>query len=263
VHWIDRYFRECILTTGQVIGFSLGLLSTVIWAYAQIPQVVLNFRNRSVAGLSPVFVTMIVVGDLCNLVGIVVEGGLATQVIAASWFLLCDSTCFLQWVYYACVRPRCFPRPRAIPAPAILPALGVPLLAPLAAAGSGPYEPPQLWGTFLGWASALCYLSSRYPQISENYRRQTTEGVSSQYFLSAIFGNISYAMSIFLQDSSWPFVWKQFPWLAGSLGNLVFDFALIAQFIRYRKNKPKELGFNEVPGCGSPETDSGLESCVH
>jgi uncharacterized protein with PQ loop repeat len=246
-----------------MVGFSLGLLSTLIWAYAQIPQVILNFRNKSVVGLSGVFVTLIVVGDLCNLIGIIIVGGLATQIITASWFLLCDSICFFQWVYYICVKPRCWPY--ILATPSIVPIPGIPLLAQFASASPGPYEPPQLWGTILGWASALCYLSSRYPQISENYRRKSTEGVSSQYFLSAIFGNISYAMSIFLQDTSWPYIWKQFRWLAGSLGNLFWDFGLISQFIRYRNDKPKELGSKDdaIPELFTgPEIDSNLESCM-
>jgi hypothetical protein len=55
--------------------------------------------------------------------------------------------------------------------------------------------------------------------------------------VSAIFGNTTYGMSIFLQDSSWDYIWMQFPWLVGSLGNVVFDVVLIRQFVRYRKAK--------------------------
>jgi hypothetical protein len=78
--------------------------------------------------------------------------------------------------------------------------------------------------------SAACYVSSRFPQLCENYRRKTT----------AIFGNVTYALSIFLEDPSWPYVWKQFPWIAGSLGNLFFDFGMMYQFLKYRRMVDQE-----------------------
>jgi uncharacterized protein with PQ loop repeat len=229
----------------------MGLLSTVIWAWAQVPQVVLNFKTSSVVGVSSGFVILIVVGDLSNLIGIIIEHGLATQIITAAWFLLLDSVCWFQIIWYHTIKPCCCPSPGALPA--------IPLLIGMAASASeNPYKPPLLWGTLLGWLSAVCYLGSRFPQLCENYRRKATEGLSPNYFLSAIFGNITYALSIFLEDASWPYIWKQFPWLAGSLGNLFFDFIMISQFVKYRVREVEGDGEMEKSGTDGVLFESSL-----
>jgi hypothetical protein len=125
VQWIDKYFAECIVSVRQQVGFSMGLLSTVIWAWAQIPQVVLNFRTGTVVGVSSAFVILIVVGDVSNLAGIIIEHGLVTQIITAAWFLLCDSICWFQIIYYHSVKPRCCPSTAGNPPMPIVPLLSL------------------------------------------------------------------------------------------------------------------------------------------
>jgi uncharacterized protein with PQ loop repeat len=234
IHWIDKYFGECVISSAQQVGFALGLASTVIWMYAQLPQVILNMRNGSTTGLAIGFLTCLVVGDISNLVGVLITHGLATQIITATWYLIIDLVCFLQWGYYRCIKPL----PRAAPDPMSL-ISPLPLLVAGAYAGGpgGPYDPPQLWGMLLGWVSAGCYLGSRVPQLWTNYKRKMTDGLSPQYFISAILGNTTYGASIFLQDASWGYIWGQFPWLVGSLGNLFFDAALLSQFVYYGRKR--------------------------
>jgi uncharacterized protein with PQ loop repeat len=254
VQWIDRYFAECKISVAQQSGFFLGLFSTLVWVWAQVPQVILNFRNGSVTGLSAGFVLLICAGDVGNLLGVIVAQGLVTQIITASWFLLIDCLCALQIAYYHFIKPRCGRPPEPSPIPPAIPLL----IAGAAAANPRPYEIPYLWGTLLGWGSAACYLSSRLPQLYENYRRQTTEGLSPHYFLSAFVGNMAYGLSIFLHDSSWQYIWRQFPWLVGSLGNIVLDFGMIYQFIRYRKKKEMIVQEAEQSGTDAGHTDMYL-----
>jgi uncharacterized protein with PQ loop repeat len=255
IHWKYEYFGECIITAAQQAGFWLGLLSTIIWMIAQIPQVVLNFRTGRVVGVSSAFLVCLVVGDVSNLIGIIVMRGLTTQIITAAWYTLIDATAFLQWFYY---HRRAGPESPTVPDPmrSISP---LPLLVTAAnAAGTGgPYELPFLWGSLLGWLSALLYLGSRVPQLWTNYERKKTDGLSPGYFIAALFGNITYGASIFLQDSSWKSLWKQFPWLVGSLGNLVFDTALISQFIYYGK-RSKRAGDEAAQPLISQDTKSEI-----
>jgi uncharacterized protein with PQ loop repeat len=194
-------------------------------------------RNGSTTGLAIGFLICLVVGDISNVIGVLITHGLATQIITAVWYLIIDLICFLQWGYYRCVKP---PRKAAADPLAISP---LPLLIAVAGASGrgGPYDPPQLWGMLLGWVSAACYLGSRVPQLWTNYKRKRTDGLSPQYFISAILGNTTYGASIFLQDTSWGYIWQQFPWLAGSLGNLFFDAALLSQFAYYRRRTGRGL----------------------
>jgi hypothetical protein len=173
-----------------------------------------------------------------------ITNGLVTQLICAGWFILLDGFCALQYIYYVWIIPKTCP---TIHAPEEL--LNAPPMLPLfvaAASAANPYRPPELWGTLLGWFSAAAYASSRVPQIYHNFRRRKTEGLSIQFFLSAVLQNGTYAASIFLWDSSWGNIWMQFPWLAGSAGILVFDFIVLGQFLVY--GEMKQNGQDELLG---------------
>lgn len=251
VHWIDRAFGQCVSGTRQEIGFALGLASTIIWMWAQLPQIWMNFKRQSTEGLSFAFLCLLVVGDLCNLTGALINGGLMTQVITACWFVFVDCLCACQYIYYVWIRKSCRKRDLVVVddvADVRIPA--VPLLIASASAASSaveqkvqlrasPYEPPYLYGTLLGWASACAYACSRTPQIIKNCRRKKTEGLSVQFFISAVLGNGTYAASIFLADPHWPYIWSQFPWLVGSAGLLFFDFTVLGQFLYYGAEEEK------------------------
>lgn len=237
VHWIDDAFGQCVSGIRQEIGFGLGLSSTIIWMWAQLPQIYMNFKNRSVEGLSFAFLCLLVTGDTCNLVGAILNGGLVTQIITAIWFMFVDGFCAAQYVYFYWIRPKCQRnRDVVVSDGARIPAAPL-LVAGAAALGTGPYEPPLLYGTLLGWFSAVAYASSRTPQIVKNFRRKKTEGLSIQFFVCAVLGNGTYAASIFLADPHWPYIWSQFPWLVGSAGLLFFDFTVLGQFLVYGSDK--------------------------
>ena len=242
IHWVFDIFGECISTPSEKAGFFIGLLSTAIWMYAQIPQILMNFRRKSVEGLSFIFILFLNFGDFCNLLGAILNNGLVTQFITAGWFVFVDVSLLIQYIWYNWIRKKCCPQKaneeyqhmnESVPVPS-----AAPLIAGFAAAASpsNPYEPPQLYGTILGWISALSYISSRMPQIITNFKRKRTEGLSIQFFWSAVLGNVTYALSIFLKDHHWSYIWQQFPWLLGSLGILFFDFTVLIQFLCYRKN---------------------------
>ena len=183
IKWIFDAFGDCIVTPREKIGFAFGLSSTIIWMWAQIPQMYLNYKNKRTEGLSFAFLCLLIVGDLSNLLGITITHGLFTQRITSSWFLIQDFLVGVQYIYYTYIRPHCYHQPtdnvkydkngnynNIIPA--------IPLLLSVSQAASntnsnslkGPYDPPMLYGTILGWVSAVLYISSRFPQIIKNFK---------------------------------------------------------------------------------------------
>ena len=245
IEWIYAAFGECVVTARDQASFWIGLSSTVIWMYAQIPQIIMNFKTKNVDGLSFPFLCFLVLGDLCNLVGAIITHGLITQIITATWFISVDVFCTLQYIVFKWLIP-CIRRKKdeedlqkAIQndnGTYLLFKATPLLLASAYSASSDPYKPPALYGTILGWCSAFSYISSRTPQIFRNCKRRRTDGLSCQFFISAILGNSTYCISIFLKDYHWPYIWKQFPWIVGSGGILFFDFTVLFQFFCFRKN---------------------------
>lgn len=235
IHWISHVFGQCVSGPRQITGFCCGLLSTLIWMYAEIPQVVMNFKRHSADGLSLAFLTFMVTADICSLLGAIMTGGLATQIISATWFIIVDGTCWLQCFYYQIIKRKSSEVPISDSSQKMS-ALPL-LLAATTCTGYKPYEPPALYGSILGWISAVGYTSSRLPQIIKNFKRKKTDGLSIQFFICAVLGNTTYALSIFLADTHWDWIWSQFPWLIGSIGLLPFDFTVLGQFLVYGKEE--------------------------
>ena len=113
-------------------------------------------------------------------------------------------------------------------------------------------------GQIFGYLCAIFYLGSRIPQILLNHRRKSTEGVSMLFFLFACVGNLTYVLSIMAYEPSCrrqhhrgshdgsrvscdageiyaQYILINASWLLGSLGTLLLDLAIFAQFFLYRR----------------------------
>ncbi|KAI1115104.1 PQ loop repeat-domain-containing protein [Nemania sp. NC0429] len=115
----------------------------------------------------------------------------------------------------------------------------------------------DLWGQIFGWLCAVLYLGSRLPQLLLNFRRKSTEGISMLFFLFACLGNLTYVLSIFAYDPACReakcrpgeaasiyarYLLVNASWLAGSLGTLVLDLGIFAQFFVYDRDDSSDDG---------------------
>ncbi|KAI1265168.1 PQ loop repeat-domain-containing protein [Xylariaceae sp. FL1019] len=111
----------------------------------------------------------------------------------------------------------------------------------------------DLWGQIFGWLCAVLYLGSRLPQLLLNFRRKSTEGISILFFLFACLGNLTYVLSIFAYEPQCHekkchpgeashiygrYILVNASWLAGSLGTLLLDLGIFAQFFIYERGHP-------------------------
>ncbi|KAI9203340.1 PQ loop repeat-domain-containing protein [Polychytrium aggregatum] len=90
-------------------------------------------------------------------------------------------------------------------------------------------------GSVSAWISGTLYFVSRIPQIIENHRIQSVEGLSLALFSFTVVGNLTYAFSIILRFPvvDYLFWCSKFPYLVGSLGTLIFDFVIFVQAYQY------------------------------
>lgn len=132
------------------------------------------------------------------------------------------------------------------------------------------YPVLDLWGQIFGWLCAVLYLGSRLPQLLLNFRRKSTEGISVLFFLFACLGNLTYVLSIFAYDpvcreaKCQPGEARQIygryllvnaSWLAGSLGTLLLDLSIFAQFFIYDQDGSKSKRDEAIDG-DDDENDS-------
>ncbi|KAL4921577.1 PQ loop repeat-domain-containing protein [Aspergillus aurantiobrunneus] len=85
----------------------------------------------------------------------------------------------------------------------------------------------------LGYISAVCYLGARLPQIYKNYCDKSCEGLSLLFFILSLMGNLTYGAGILCHSTEKNYFVTNLPWLIGSLGTMVEDITIFAQFRLY------------------------------
>eukprot|EP00195_Chlamydomonas_chlamydogama_P007943 CAMPEP_0202896704 /NCGR_PEP_ID=MMETSP1392-20130828/5649_1 /ASSEMBLY_ACC=CAM_ASM_000868 /TAXON_ID=225041 /ORGANISM="Chlamydomonas chlamydogama, Strain SAG 11-48b" /LENGTH=430 /DNA_ID=CAMNT_0049582149 /DNA_START=371 /DNA_END=1663 /DNA_ORIENTATION=+ len=105
--FIEKHFHDCVYTTLDLIGFSLGFMSLGFWVTSQIPQYISNIKNQSSEALSVWFVAQLFLGDTLNLLGCLVQGQqLPTTTYLAMYFVMSDVFLLMQYIYYGALQAR-------------------------------------------------------------------------------------------------------------------------------------------------------------
>ncbi|KAJ2490510.1 hypothetical protein IWW37_003070, partial [Coemansia sp. RSA 2050] len=90
---------------------------------------------------------------------------------------------------------------------------------------------------FCGYASATVYLSAYIPQLVENYRSKSTEGLSMLMFILVILANTTFCLSVLtFQKPTYEYLRKYASWLLGASGTIWLELAVLYQFYCYRNN---------------------------
>jgi uncharacterized protein with PQ loop repeat len=115
--------------------------------------------------------------------------------------------------------------------------------------------PSPLGAQILGYASAVCYLGARIPQIVKNQRDKSCEGLSLLFFMLSLLGNMTYGagvsyqplilqfslsttnrlMQILFHSLKRDYILTNLPWLIGSLGTIAEDAIIFIQFRMFRE----------------------------
>lgn len=88
----------------------------------------------------------------------------------------------------------------------------------------------------LGYASAVCYLGARIPQIIKNHREKSCDGLSLLFFMLSLLGNATYGAGILFHSVEKQYFLTNLPWLIGSLGTMVEDATIFVQFSMFGDN---------------------------
>lgn len=219
-----------------------------------LPQVYVAYRNGKVEkAMSFGFLFFLFSGDLTNFAGCYLTSQLPIQVVAVIFYIVTDLILISQFLYYKIknssstkspvLKWLCFMWCGA----ATLVLLTLPkviLDSSTTLDTQGPTtssKSVKLVGFICGYLATTFYLLSRFPQLYKNFQRQSTEGTSYLLFALAMMGNGTYGLSVILvlpalRGSRQTFIINHLAWLIGSLGVLILDFFVTAQFIMYRKN---------------------------
>lgn len=104
LHNLSVAIGSCIPTNLALISTILGTCSIVSWLFAQLPQIYKNHKLKSTSGLSVIFLTEWLLGDLSNLLGSLFTQQATWQVIIASYYVFVDCALCGQWVWYGLLK---------------------------------------------------------------------------------------------------------------------------------------------------------------
>ncbi|KAJ2330479.1 hypothetical protein GGI00_003683 [Coemansia sp. RSA 2681] len=89
---------------------------------------------------------------------------------------------------------------------------------------------------FCGYMSAAVYLGAYIPQLVQNYRSKSTEGLSMLMFILVILANTTYCLSVLtFQKPTCEYLRKYASWLLGASGTIWLELAVLYQFHHYRR----------------------------
>ncbi|KAL8665873.1 MAG: hypothetical protein Q9168_007609, partial [Polycauliona sp. 1 TL-2023] len=102
---ISTTFHTCIPTPLALLSISLGILSLISWLFAQLPQVIKNYKLKSASGLSIYFLAEWLLGDLANLLGALLTRQATWQVVVAAYYVIVDVCLVSQHFWYSHYKP--------------------------------------------------------------------------------------------------------------------------------------------------------------
>ncbi|KAM9344283.1 lysosomal amino acid transporter 1 homolog isoform 1-T2 [Pholidichthys leucotaenia] len=265
--WVWDGLGECAQDGRDMASIYLGLLSIVCFMVASFPQYYNSWKTGNMdQALSIWFLLLWLGGDSCNLIGSFLANQLPLQTYTAVYYVLADLLMLGMFTYYKVKNKR---------AAALTLVNAVALSFILGFSGSSshfsrdssqqevvfsgfrsrsllststssiqPFTTREIIGFTIGSVSSVLYLCSRLPQISTNFRRKSTEGVSYFLFALVILGNMLYGLSVLLKNPDMnqaenSYLVHHLPWLVGSLGTLSLDLIISIQFVIYRRNSTR------------------------
>ncbi|KAL9594744.1 MAG: hypothetical protein Q9219_006856 [cf. Caloplaca sp. 3 TL-2023] len=102
---LSSIVNTCVPTPLALITSTLGILSIVSWLFAQLPQIIKNYKLKSASGLSIYFLAEWLLGDLTNLLGALLTSQAAWQVVVAAYYVTVDLCLVGQYFWYSHYKP--------------------------------------------------------------------------------------------------------------------------------------------------------------
>ena len=105
VKWIETAFGECVVNSRDKWSFGVGMVSNFMWIISSVPQVYQNCVVKRVDGQSPALFTLMVIGNILSLIGVIITDGLVTQIITSALYVILDGVMFVQFWWYGYIKP--------------------------------------------------------------------------------------------------------------------------------------------------------------
>lgn len=218
------------MDTGEILSLTFASLNMTLWIFVLVPQMRLNYKLQSSAGMSFLLVFLWLFGGVLSLISAVGSGAALMIICIGIHHLVKDSLLLSQLLYYR-KNDQC----TFFSVSEIIVALSFIVMALVVWLTS-----PSFLRIF-AWSSILILSLSRVPQIILTFSRKSTEGLSFKSFIIVSITNLCFAAGIFSKLVDIPFdelVQSNLPWMIGCAVTLVCDIVIISQFFVFKGKQP-------------------------
>ncbi|KAF3917221.1 hypothetical protein ABW20_dc0108604 [Dactylellina cionopaga] len=99
--FVSQQLQTCIPTNLTLLSTTCGILSIASWLFAQLPQIIKNYKLKSSESLSFMFLLIWCLGDSSNLMGAVLLDQMTFQKVLGMYYVLVDIVLVSQWRWYS------------------------------------------------------------------------------------------------------------------------------------------------------------------
>lgn len=249
-----------MFSSGVAISGMISLITSAISFICSFislfPQIIQTYKDKSVEGLSPYFLTSWLLGDIMSLFGAVMTKQLLFQIIMAVYYLTNDLVICGQYYYYGILHKNQLgvfssAKFRGIENASMATSmltfasqLGKVNAKDSSGVGGNFNNANETVGFVLSWLGAMFYVCSRLPQLIKNYNRKSTDGISPFLFWMTMISNITYNISIFTSETfltnnnRTSFIINEMPFILGNSGTIIFDLIYFYQHYVLYSNAP-------------------------
>jgi uncharacterized protein with PQ loop repeat len=215
------------MNTREIASFIVGICSSLIWFIAKIPQIKQNYQTKSVEGIALSMFILMFVGDILNLISIILTKGELSQYIVSAIFIVVDIILTTQILMYSCKNEEQEENS--------LEEINIPKILPLTALAQmvNAIETEQIYkenltGIIFSWISVLIYASSRIEQLIKNFKNKSVKNLSVWFSLGMI-GNVLYIVSILIISVEKQYLYNKLSWILSAGIPLICDVVIFIQ----------------------------------
>lgn len=255
-----------MLLLGETLSWIFAILSSIIWLFVFIPQLLENYHNNSSKALSFYLILFWLIGDSLSLLS---AEKLKLHVLIASGYyqIIFDVILLLQWFYFKIIEDifnqevvlliengdndNSSNSNSVIPINSckllheilILPetiSINISSILLIVLKVVVYHTDNKEFINSLAWISSIMFLFARLHQIYLNYKRKSVAGLSYYTFAFIVLANICFVISLFIRLIDYnteheilEYLNTNIQWILGTMSSIVLNFVLLYQFYKY------------------------------
>jgi uncharacterized protein with PQ loop repeat len=256
-------------TVGQKLAWVFSTISNGLWLFVFIPQLYQNYKAKDSKGLSLLLLFCLIVGDIFSIISAHAKNLNPVIIYAASYHIILDVIIIAQILYYrrqsiliqtgnsGCVveeRPLLdnvllsedfiskYPYFNLGLSEILFVITSIFIVVGIQVFMSLNKNDIDITANIIAWLATSIFMLSRIPQITLNFTRKSTKGLSLLSFIIINIANFFFLLSVVIilydlnPNTYIDYIKATIQWIVGSSLTTLFDCVIFYQFYKYKNH---------------------------